>query len=70
MASAKLPFNFGNYRKGRSKMKTKSINIKENETQSELSERAEKVANQLTKQGKVVICIQTLPDYAEINYFD
>lgn len=51
-------------------MKTKTININENETQSELSERAEKIANQLTDQGKVVICIQTLPDYAEIKYFD
>lgn len=43
-------------------MKTKSISIKENETQSELSERAEKVANQLTNQSKVVICTQTLPN--------
>lgn len=51
-------------------MKKLHLDINENETQEELSDRATSEANKLTESGKVVICIQTLPEYAEIQYFD
>ena len=51
-------------------MKKLHIDINENETQEELSDRATSEVNKLTDAGKVVICIQTLPEYAEIQYFD
>lgn len=51
-------------------MKKLHIDIKNNETQAELSDRVTSEANKLTNEGKVVICIQTLPKYAEIQYFD
>lgn len=51
-------------------MKKLHLDIKDNETQAELSDCATNEANKLTDAGKVVICIQTLPEYAEIQYFD
>ena len=46
------------------------LDIEDNETQEQLSNRAQSKAQELTDRGKVVICIQTLPEYAEIQYFD
>lgn len=51
-------------------MKKLHLDIETNETQEELSNRSTSEANKLTDAGKVGICIQTLPDYAEIQYFD
>lgn len=51
-------------------MQTLHIDIMDNETQEQLSDRAQNKASELTNSGKVVIAIQTLPKYAEIQYFD
>ena len=51
-------------------MKKLHLDINANETQEKLSDRATSETNKLTEAGTAVICVQTLPDYAEIQYFD